>query len=248
MTAERSEAGGTGLTREQIKYIAIAAMTVNHIGTGLLPDGLVKTVMQDIGYFTAIVMCFFLAEGFRYTSSKRRYGLRLLLFGFISQIPFFMAFGYPVLNMMFTLFLCFLLLIIRTDGRFAGKRLVPGLLVVFLSSFCDWPFLAPVVTLLFYNAGTDWEERKKACGFVVILYLIFTFVSTCGTVYRAEEALLRAVCSAVAPAAACLTILFLYNGKENSGKGSRTWGKWFFYIYYPAHLLLIGIVRTAAGV
>ncbi len=54
--------------------------------------------------------------------------------------------------------------------------------------------------------------------------------------------------SAVAPAAACLTILFLYNGKENSGKGSRTWGKWFFYIYYPAHLLLIGIVRTAAGV
>ena len=83
---------------------------------------------------------------------------------------------------------------------------------------------------------------------MVILYLIFTFVSTCGTVYGAAQALLRAVCSSIAPAAACLTILFLYNGKENSGKGSRAWGKWFFYIYYPVHLLLIGIVRTAAGV
>lgn len=248
MTAERAETVGTGLTREQIKYIAIAAMTVNHIGTGLIPDGLMKTVMQDIGYFTAIVMCFFLAEGFRYTSSKKRYGSRILLFGFISQIPFFMAFGYPELNMMFTLFLCFLLLVIRTDGRFAGKRLVPGLLVVFLSGFCDWPFMAPVFTLLFYNAGAEWGERKKACGFVVILYLIFTFVSTCGTVYGAAQALLRAVCSSIAPAEACLTILFLYNGKENSGKGSRAWGKWFFYIYYPVHLLLIGIVRTAAGV
>ena len=161
MMAERAETVGTGLTREQIKYIAIAAMTVNHIGTGLIPDGLMKTVMQDIGYFTAIVMCFFLAEGFRYTSSKKRYGSRILLFGFISQIPFFMAFGYPELNMMFTLFLCFLLLVIRTDGRFAGKRLVPGLLVVFLSGFCDWPFMAPVFTLLFYNAGADWGSGKR---------------------------------------------------------------------------------------
>ena len=32
-------------------------------------------------------------------------------------------------------------------------------------------------------------------------------------------------------------ILALYNGKR--GKGM----KWLFYIYYPAHLVLIGILR-----
>ena len=30
-----------------------------------------------------------------------------------------------------------------------------------------------------------------------------------------------------------------YNGE----RGKAKWLKWFFYIYYPAHLIIIGIVR-----
>ena len=30
-----------------------------------------------------------------------------------------------------------------------------------------------------------------------------------------------------------------YNGQ----RGKAGWLKWFFYIYYPAHLIVIGIVR-----
>lgn len=32
-----------------------------------------------------------------------------------------------------------------------------------------------------------------------------------------------------------------YNGK----KGNAGWLKWFFYLYYPAHLIIVGIVRLA---
>ena len=32
-----------------------------------------------------------------------------------------------------------------------------------------------------------------------------------------------------------------YNGQ----RGKVSWLKWFFYIYYPAHLIVIGIVRMA---
>lgn len=34
-------------------------------------------------------------------------------------------------------------------------------------------------------------------------------------------------------------VLKLYNGE----RGKAPWMKWFFYIYYPAHLIVIGIIR-----
>lgn len=34
-------------------------------------------------------------------------------------------------------------------------------------------------------------------------------------------------------------VLKRYNGE----KGRANWLKWFFYLYYPAHLIIIGIIR-----
>ena len=33
-------------------------------------------------------MCFFLVEGYRYTHSRKKYALRLLIFALISQVPY----------------------------------------------------------------------------------------------------------------------------------------------------------------
>ena len=29
-----------------------------------------------------------------------------------------------------------------------------------------------------------------------------------------------------------------------AGRGKAKWMKWFFYLYYPAHLILLGILRV----
>ena len=51
------------MNREQIKLTAIAAMTVNHTAIALVPpDSIVYTIMTDIGYLTAVTMCYFLIE------------------------------------------------------------------------------------------------------------------------------------------------------------------------------------------
>ena len=61
-----------GLTRDTIKYIAIFTMLLNHIANVLLPENTILwEVFIDIGYFTAITMCYFLVEGFYYTHSRR---------------------------------------------------------------------------------------------------------------------------------------------------------------------------------
>ena len=49
------------LNRDTIKYLAILAMLLNHIANLFLTPGtLFCEIFLDIGYFTAITMCYFL--------------------------------------------------------------------------------------------------------------------------------------------------------------------------------------------
>lgn len=69
------------LNRDQIKYIAVFTMLLNHVANIFLQPGTFACeALKDIGYFTAPVMCWFLVEGYRYTRSVKKYAGRLLIF------------------------------------------------------------------------------------------------------------------------------------------------------------------------
>lgn len=78
----------TGLDRTQLKIIAIAAMVCDHIAWGFVefmsPLG---QFMHIIGRFTLPIMCFFIAEGFGHTSSKKGYIMSIgsSFFGFCND-------------------------------------------------------------------------------------------------------------------------------------------------------------------
>ena len=99
------------LNRDVIKYVAMFTMLLNHIANVFWTEGVLYNLFLDIGYFTAPVMCYFLVEGYHYTKSKKKYAIRLLVFALISQIPFSLAFEHGNLNMIYTLFICFLILV-----------------------------------------------------------------------------------------------------------------------------------------
>ena len=84
----------TGLNRAQLKYISICAMVCDHMAWGFVefwsPLG---QVMHIIGRLTIPIMCFFVAEGFRHTSSRKGYIMRLALFSVITMLPFYLFFG-----------------------------------------------------------------------------------------------------------------------------------------------------------
>ena len=253
--------------REQIKLAAIVMMTLNHIAAVFLNDGsLLNSFLSGIGYFTAPVMCFFLVEGFRYTRDRKNYGLRLLLFSLISQLPFslafhdlIMTFSVPVyLNVICTLFTCFLILC-------AMEYMLPGpvqalliFLLICLTSEMDWGIMAPFMVILFRQA--EQAPGRLPAGFAVPLILL-----PVSHLMRTDGTIPGALCSMTGPLAAAVCILFFYNGTEHGGicrpdgqaahgahapaislkKKEKTsaFSKWFFYLYYPCHLLILWVIH-----
>ena len=230
-----------GLTRDAIKMIAMLTMFFNHFSHVFLTAGTYPAeFLKGIGYFTAPVMCYFLVEGFYYTHSRRKYGERLLIFAGISQVPYTMAFGYSQLNMIFTLFICFMLLVIQEKMMASPWRIPLLILLLLLSVFSDWAILAPVFTIWFY-AG--WGNRKRmitAYGVGAVLFVLFNYGSYAEKM-AAGPAMVHALLSAAGIVASGIIILNFYNGKKS--EKAPKFSKWFFYIFYPAHLLILSIVR-----
>lgn len=250
ISEERSDCR-PALNRDAIKYIAMAAMLLNHIGTiFLVPGTLLYEIFLDIGYFTAPVMCFFLVEGYRMTHSRKRYGMRLFVFAVLSELPFCLAFSsgaviyFVAMNMMCTLFLCFLLLEVLEKEP---KGFVRGLfiaLIILASTVSDWAILAPVYTILFYKAGEDREKQKRAFFWAAALFGTFGLLGS-PTGYSGLQKFLYALGCTLGVAAAGVCIICFYNGKR-AQKGQK-FSKWFFYLFYPLHLLVLGMIRIAVG-
>lgn len=235
------------LNRDTIKYIAVFAMVLNHIGSVFLGNGTFwGELFIDIGYFTAPVMCYFLVEGYQYTHSRKKYLFRMLLFAVISQVPFYMALApegagvMEKLNMMFTLSVCFLILEVKTWVRQDIVRVLLYALLFLANSKCDWATMAPLYTLLFaYAYGS---HKKLARAFVIAMMVFMVDIYRMNSfIFSAEKAWLLTGFSTLGVLAAAVTILYFYNGKQaDKGQG---FSKWFFYIFYPVHLLIIGMIR-----
>ncbi len=240
------------LNRDVIKYIAMLTMLLNHIATIFMETGTFwSEFFLDIGYFTAITMCYFLVEGFRHTRSKKKYGIRLAVFALISEIPYCLAFTedgileFYGLNMMFTLLICFLILLAveRIANRAARDAAVAGLTL--LSLISDWALLAPVFTLLFLWAEGSRERTKAAFVFSTLLFGMFNFLGGVGR-FPVGTNILYTLGSMAGIALAGIVIVCLYNGRRM--KAGKNFSKWFFYFFYPLHLLLLGMLRIFLSV
>ena len=103
-----------GLNRNELKYLAITAMLLDHIAWYLLPFASpTAQIFHVVGRITAPLMCYFAAQGYRYTRSLPRYLGRLALFAAVSQVPWYFlhrAGGKQSFNFLFTLVFCLLLL------------------------------------------------------------------------------------------------------------------------------------------
>lgn len=228
------------LNRTQLKYIAVVAMLLDHVGMMFIPVSTpLGTACRIIGRLTAPIMCIFLAEGYRYTKSKGKYAVRLFLFALISQPFYAFAHGKTILdadfNMIFTLFLSFVMLWCFENFENTFLKVLAVGIIVYASKYGDWGITAPLWILGFYCFGND---RKKALIYylsVTAFWLVRATINCIdkGFPWYGEYCQLGLLLFPF--------MLFSYNGEKGS---DGRFSKWFFYVFYPLHLFVLTIIKN----
>lgn len=205
------------MTGFQLKLLAMLAMTADHIGAVFFPE---IPLLRWIGRLAMPVLSFFIGEGLRHTRSPRRYLLRLTGFALLSELPFDLAFyggiewGHQ--NVYFTLALGLLALwAIQSRGMEGWLLALTAALAAELLG-CDYGMYGVLLILLLDRFHRARSEQLAAAA---LLNLAFFGLQT-------------QTLSLIA-----LPLLWLYNGKR--GRDDRR----LFYLYYPAHLCVLGILR-----
>ena len=228
------------LNRTQIKYIAIAAMLLDHLAAFLLsPEkypGLIALyiIMRTVGRIAGPVMFYFLVEGYKHTSSKLKYGIRLLCFGILSQIPYSLARYGTIsgsdLNVMITLYMSFMMLVIADKVQ---EKILKGIVVfifMILTSFSDWGVLGPFMVWIFFIYKDDRKKQLIAYTSLCLVQLVAAlFLVFAGNIKYYE---------AIWQVGILLDIFLIYVYNKESGR-KNVINKWSFYIFYPLHFLVI---------
>ena len=250
-----SENKSFSLTGSTLKIIAIITMLIDHIGAcifelGILENEAIRALPDTWTFFYQIdrglrfvgrvafpIFCFLLVEGFLHTSNRKRYAFRLFLFSLISEIPFNLAIRGTIRdsyfqNVYFTLLIA-LLVMMACD--YVYQKFVQNLENNPSTKLPFWLFLPIQLViisfgmLLAYWLRTDYSYKGVAA--IAILYL-FRFDKT-----KQVPAGVLSFCWEL-PAPLAFIPIWFYNGKRGISL------RWFFYWFYPVHLLLLWAFTT----
>ncbi len=240
------------LDANQLKLIAIAAMTVDHVAWLLFPGyatGAVPLVMHMIGRITCPIMCFFIAEGFHYTRDRKKYALRLLALAVVSHFAYMLAsnsyvdwhsfipfyYGdilnqtsvvWSLLGGLLMLWLC------EDEKRSMGVKVAGVLLICLVTLPSDWSCIAALCVLsIGSNRGNPQKQIAWSLFYVAIYAAVYFFA------LDKRYGLLQ-LCVVLS-----IPLLALYNGKRGKNPAVNKVMKWVFYLYYPLHLFVIGLIQ-----
>ncbi|MEE0954529.1 MAG: TraX family protein [Eubacterium sp.] len=212
-----------------IKLIAILSMTLDHIGYLFFPE---QVWWRIAGRLAFPVFAWMIAEGCYYTRNIRRYLARVFVLAIICQAAYTAADRSLYINVLITLSLSILLIIVYQKLQ---EKLTAGRILVFAAVMAGDIFLTRILPRL-----------VPAVGFAVDYGFFGTIMPLTIYALHGKDKIRIPACAANllllcigAPAfqiwgLAALALFIFYNGKP--GKFRM---KYFFYLYYPAHLLVL---------
>lgn len=215
----------------------MASMLIDHFNKGIVynimiingysPNWLAvcSDIMEILGRVAFPIFLFLIAEGFFHTRSKIKYFLYLVSFGIISEVPYdmfvsgrFVEWGEQ--NMFFTLALALLTIwaIDLLKDKFKKKFL--------------WYISIAVITFAsgYISALAGFDYTYYGIIIPVIFYLLYQRRLVAS--FLSYAVIIKELWSFTG-----FALINLYNGER--GKIN----KWIGYVFYPAHLLIIGLIR-----
>lgn len=240
------------LNSNELKLVAIIAMTVDHIAWVMFdgyPTAPLPIFMHIIGRLTCPIMCYFIAEGYHHTKNINKYTFRLFAFAFISHfayifasnafvdfksfIPFYYGDFLNQTSVMWSLAWGLVMLRIADSKKIKlTYKVLLVILICIITLPSDWSCIA---SLCIMAIGTNRDNFKKQMAwmiFYVALYSLVYFFAI-DKVYGVLQ--MGVILS--------IPIIAMYNGSRGKNEKINKFMKWFFYIFYPAHLFVIGLIN-----
>jgi hypothetical protein len=216
-----------------LKVLAMILMIIDHIGHHLVTSacpisfsvfGVTVTLyrlMRWVGRLSFPIFVFLLTEGFIHTHDRRKYGLNLLIFALISEIPWDLEHNgtllYPKQNVMFTLLLGYLGMCViekYREDRMKQAAFLLGLLAMSFVIKADYGYRGFALILSMYVL-----RNNKALQWVIgIALLTSTWVGG----------------MAFIP-------INMYNGQRGFIK--KPYQKYLMYAVYPVHMLVLYFIK-----
>lgn len=235
-----------------LKMIAIITMLIDHIGVVFIPyNTQLYLISRSIGRLAFPIFIFLMVEGFHHTRDIKKYLARMGVFALVSELPFDLAFYnafYPGANLIaqvqnrefstiltrmmrhqnvyFTLFLGLLLitLINQVERKYAKDIMLSSIINIFLTAaFC---FIAALLR-------TDYDYKG--------ILLVAAFYLFRGSKTLVAISLLIISGGILGGINILETLSMIFISSYNGEKGKSI--KYFFYTFYPAHLLLLFVLH-----
>lgn len=228
------------MNRNLLKIIAFISMVIDHVGSYLLDNNI---VFRIIGRIAFPIFVYFIAEGMKFTRSRKRYIFVLFLFACLSQIPYMLLIEKFKLNVLFTFLIAILfILIIEKFIKIENQRSLAkmlGFMILMLSMFIvclivgdvlnmiDYGVLGIILVIVFYFAKSPLNLIFASVVLILMVLkclLFMDFIISLDNVYQIFS---------------LISIIFIAFYNHKKGKLNL---KYLFYVGYPAHLFLIWIV------
>lgn len=212
------------LSGNALKILAAIFMTVDHMGVILFPHSI---LLRFIGRLALPIYAFMIAEGCKYTRNKKKYFGMVFGLGAVCQIVYYLFDGSLYFSILITFSLSILMIYALQNWKqkktaFSGLVFAGSVLAVYLLNerftidYDFWGCMLPVFAALAH--GTKYDSLRTNIA-LLGLGLIALSVNIGGI----------QIFSLLA-----LPLLYAYNGKR--GKLNL---KYFFYIFYPTHLVVL---------
>ena len=235
------------LNKTHLQLIAIFAMTLDHIAWALSPGYSTEiwaVLFHCAGRITAPIMWYFIAEGYDKTRDIKKYAARLLFLALISHFAYnfftgnsFIPFAdsyfeqtsviWPLLGGLAGIYA------VENENFKKWQKAALTALICLLTLSADWSCVSVLAIIWIHINKGNFKLQAAGMEALSLVSGIFMFLFM-DRLYGCLQLLI------------CLSfpLLFCYNGR----RGRQPLGKYFFYIYYPAHLVVLGIIKYASGI
>ncbi|MEG1149013.1 MAG: TraX family protein [Niameybacter sp.] len=235
-----------------LKIIAMLLMVVDHLALAFLPSySTLYLICRMVGRLSMPLFAYKLACGFHYTHDLKLYMKNIATMTLMAQIPFVLL-GYGKdfkealfesrgliliahwnIGVTFLLALCFLYVITHLEHVGTLKKIIICFTLLLLSTVADYGIYGILTILLFYNFILSPNCHKLRGLFMYTLgFAMLTILYYLMFFYDAATFMIGIQLPAV------LAIALVYWIPDFKIRLPKS----FFYIFYPVHMLIIGLL------